>query len=232
MHQNLDELTAEIKYVIRAGDAPDALCWLRNVCNPDPKFPSGIVSSIYYDTMDWDFASEKLNSDYLKTKVRLRWYSETENRSGAAAAYAEVKYRIGCRRSKLRFEIPLSSDWLADAPLEDAEFSKLPGILKSHGVAFEKAIFPMLVVQYRRNRFIEPLTGARVCLDYDISSPRVNRRFLPWCNPLKLDAAVFELKSRDREMPARLHGLVDLGCRKASFSKYFACYMKHSDITV
>ena len=48
--------------------------WLSRVALPDPHYPANVVSSIYFDTHDWRYLNEKENSDFLKTKVRLRWY--------------------------------------------------------------------------------------------------------------------------------------------------------------
>jgi hypothetical protein len=41
---------------------------------------------------------------------------------------------------------------------------------------------------------------------------------------------VLELKGDLNEMPAPLFGLVNMGFRKESFSKYYACYRKMVDL--
>ena len=47
----------------------------------DGAYSSNIVSSLYYDTRDRRGLYEKLNSDFLKLKVRLRWYTELNGTS-------------------------------------------------------------------------------------------------------------------------------------------------------
>ena len=202
------------------------LRWLEHVCRPDGDHPFGTVSSIYYDTREWDSLGEKLNSDYLKTKVRLRWYREEPGADAAAPAFAEVKWRIGSRRAKVRIPTSFTADVLDALPLEDPALLDLPRLIRAHGVPLTKAIFPVFVVRYTRHRYLEGTSGARVCLDHSISAPRTNRLMIPWTNPVELNTGVFEVKSPSRELPAVLHRLVDLGCRMSSYSKYSACYQQ------
>ena len=68
----------EIKLVLPNRAARSLVRWLRSRCWPDPLYPAATVSSIYYDTPDWRLLREKVNSDFLKTKVRLRWYSDID----------------------------------------------------------------------------------------------------------------------------------------------------------
>ena len=67
-------LERELKYLLPAGRAFLARKIVSALCQPDPVYPAATVFTIYYDTPDLTLLSEKLNSDYLKTKVRLRWY--------------------------------------------------------------------------------------------------------------------------------------------------------------
>jgi hypothetical protein len=67
-----DLLETENKYVVNAHQTFTALRILECVCDPDPKFPFGIVSSVYYDSRNWDYLREKRDSDYSITKVRLQ----------------------------------------------------------------------------------------------------------------------------------------------------------------
>ena len=60
----------------------------------DPMHPVGGLSSIYYDSLDWDALNEKINSDHVKTKFRLRWYRAPESGSFSEASFAESKRRI------------------------------------------------------------------------------------------------------------------------------------------
>jgi hypothetical protein len=212
----------EVKYTLGNGRAGAALALLRVRCRPDPEHPRGVVSSLYYDAQDFRALYEKGNSDYLKMKVRLRWYGVEG--PDPSQAFIEAKYRVGGRRDKVRVSTRYSSEWLERTPLDDPELAAIPWLLRSHGVTLTADWQPMFVVRYERYRFIEPLTGARVSLDANVSVPAVNLRRLRSARPSMLPTAVVEVKGMDMELPATLTGLLYLGCRKSSFSKYAACY--------
>lgn len=215
----------EMKFVINNGRADQIIRWLSCRCRPDPEFSSGTVSSIYYDTRKWDFMGEKINSDYLKTKVRIRWYSDLSYQNHFDASFAEAKFKIGSRREKVRIKTPYTGEWLSRVKLENPKLLEIPHMLNEAGLLIYD-LFPVFQISYKRLRFIEPLTNARVCFDYDITAPRVNWYMLPKSNPFTLFMAVFEVKSSLSELPEILYPLTDMGFQKSSFSKYSACYQK------
>jgi hypothetical protein len=216
----------EMKFVINNGRAHQVITLLRSRCRPDPEFSSGTVSSIYYDTRNWSFMGEKINSDYLKTKVRIRWYSDLSYTYHFDTSFAEAKFKIGGRREKVRIKTPYSGEWLSTVQLEDPRLLGIPHMLRTVGVTFNQDLFPVFQISYKRLRFIEPFTNSRICIDYDITAPRVNWYMLPKSNPFKLYTAVFEVKSELSELPETLYPLTDMGFRKSSFSKYSACYQQ------
>ena len=77
----------------------------------------------------------------------------------------------------------------------------------------------MMLLRYRRDRFIEPLTQSRVSLDAEIAAVRVNPRFLSVDDRSPLATAVLEVKGGCDELPAVLRPILALGGRKSSFSK-------------
>ena len=70
----VSETSFELKFTIDGRNVTAVRRWLSSICRPDPLFPRGVVNSIYFDTPELHHLREKINSDYLKTKVRLRWY--------------------------------------------------------------------------------------------------------------------------------------------------------------
>jgi hypothetical protein len=70
----MQELKVEEKYVGGESLKARAQAWLEHACLPDPLFPEGTVTSIYYDTAALTSYDEKRQGDFLKTKCRLRWY--------------------------------------------------------------------------------------------------------------------------------------------------------------
>lgn len=220
------QLGNELKYLIGNQRSGPVLQWLKCNCRPDPRYPAGLVNSIYFDTRDWQSLGEKINSDYLKTKIRLRWYTEIDGSYANDQSFAEVKYKIGYKRQKKRIQAPFSIDDLAGMDLQNPMLLRIPQLLKSNGIRVHRAHFPVYRIEYKRFRFLEPLHGGRICFDKDIRIPQVNPMALARQYPLALQTAVFEYKGASAEFPYSLFPLIKLGLRKASFSKYGACFQK------
>jgi VTC domain-containing protein len=212
-----DGLERELKYVIPAGRALLARYTVAALCRPDAQFPSAVVSTIYYDTPDLELLSEKINSDYLKTKVRLRWYSSSP---GPAHAFLEIKSRVGALRRKLRIETSLTADEVRELPLEHPALVQVLEAARPLGVALPARLMPALLLRYERFRFLEPVSGSRICVDAGIEAVRGNPRLLGHVFQARLPLAVIEVKGRDDELPLALRSLVRLGARRASCSKY------------
>ena len=88
------------------------------------------------------------------------------------------------------------------------------------------SVAPILEVRYRRRRFIDPVSGASVCVDTDIVVPRVNRAAVTGMVPGIIQNAVVELKGGLEEFPAIYSPLFRMGLRNCSFSKYLAGYAR------
>lgn len=216
------DLQRELKFVLPRPRAGIALQFLNALCRPDARYPAAIVSTIYYDTPDLRLLFEKLDSDYLKTKVRLRWYRPLHGTAGADAAFLEVKSRFGSLRDKARRQVALTPAWLDDADLDDPALSRVVLEAATLGVELPGPLLPAVLVRYRRYRFVEIVSGTRVSLDFDIAAPRSRRGLFRAGAPAFLDDAVIEVKGRSDDLPRALGPLAHLGIRRAAFSKYAA----------
>lgn len=214
----------EIKYTIQNAKSRQVVQWLTYKCNRVREFSKQTVSSIYYDTWGWKSLNEKINGDYLKKKVRLRWYSDLAYRRHDPSSFAEAKFRIGTKRHKVRVPTPHHGEWITNTALSHPTFLEIPALLTANGVMLGNRYFPVYQISYKRVRFQEPLTKTTVCFDYDICASRTNALMLPHSRPFVLPTAVLEIKGALDEMPALLKPLVEMGCKKESFSKYYACY--------
>ena len=116
----------ETKFVLNNSAAGTIIRWLQCRCQLDKKFGANIVSSIYYDTHKWRFLREKINSDYLKTKIRLRWYSDIDSGQPGEDSFVEAKYRTGSRRAKVRVRTGISGKWLNNVNLDNQKLLKVP----------------------------------------------------------------------------------------------------------
>jgi VTC domain len=218
-----DALEHEVKFTAAATRTPILLAWLAGACVPEQPAPHGIVSSIYYDTDDLDLLDEKADSDYLKTKVRLRWYSDPAGRDAPGRGFLEMKRRVGGRRDKVRLRTEYEGAWLAGVSLDDPRLASLPLRLRGAGVLLPRLV-PVLTVRYERHRFVEPSSGVRVSLDTAIGPAAVSRRVSRRPPAGLLSVSVVEVKGHVAALPPTLHALERLGVRRGSFSKYWACY--------
>jgi hypothetical protein len=214
----------EIKYTFAPAFARAVIDLLRAVCRPDPEFPAADVFSLYYDTPERELLEEKRNSDYLKTKIRCRWYGAVSGTEMDRAVFLEAKRKEGAARDKARVLLPMDGATLWNTPLTAPELCRLPEHLAAAGIPFPRPIFPMFILRYTRHRFIDPATGARIAVDAGIHVPRANPAFIPRHNPTPLPVAVLEVKGGLREMPRSLHAVSTFPFRRETFSKYLACH--------
>lgn len=213
-------LERELKFVLAEARAASMLSLLRALCRPDGRHATGVVSTIYYDTPGLQLLGEKVDSDYEKLKVRLRWYDGAEAHAGSAGSFIEVKRRIGSFREKVRIDTPLQAGRLENMSLEDPDLLSVLDLVRSLRVPVPMPLLPALLLRYKRYRFIEPVSGARVSLDTDVTAVQGRRGLFGTGAGGVLPTAVLEIKGEADELPRALRPLAHLETRKASFSKY------------
>lgn len=221
--RGIEDLERELKFVLPASRADAAAGFLAALCAPDSEYPRALVWTVYYDTPDVRSLGEKADSDYLKMKLRVRWYGELSGRP-EGPVFVEAKYRVGSRRDKVRARLDVAADEIAAWPLDDVRFAALPRALAPAGVRIGPEWRPVLRLRYERQRFVERATGTRVSLDRDITAEAVNPGMLAPVNAGALAVAVLEVKGREDRLPRVLEPLLHLGARQGSLSKYVAVY--------
>jgi hypothetical protein len=217
----VETLERELKFVLPSSRAGFAGRLLQTLCKPDGQYPDADVWTVYYDSPGFDSLDEKLNSDYLKTKIRLRWYAAPGG-AGEGPVFLEAKQRVGNRRDKVRVRLPVPAETLAGRRLDDAAFRLAPELLAANGILLGPDWQPMLALRYRRRRFVDVPTGTRVSLDSEIMATSVNPRYLFARKLGPLRVAVVEVKGSAEVLPGALRPLLALGLRKESLSKYAA----------
>ena len=221
----VEKLVNEVKYVGTERHTEMVSALLAAACQPDGEYPVGAINSIYFDTPNRQFHDEKLNGDNLKLKVRLRWYGRPGPLTDEdVPAFIEAKHRLGSARRKTRIAVRAPARWLATVPLDD------PGLvdfLYRHaaelGEAIPHILSPSVCISYSRQRYICPVTGSRVAVDWQIRAGRVNPARFPTVGPVHLDRIVVEFKNQTKELPAWSYPLFQMGLRLRSFSKYGEC---------
>ena len=129
----------ELKVTFPSFSTSSVLRWIEGFCVPDPQFAAGTVFSLYYDSPGWKHVREKVNSDYLKSKVRVRWYGDLLTGRASGPSFVEVKRKVGTRRLKKRIDTGLPASWFEKASLVDSRLHRLPDLARSAGVVHRPA---------------------------------------------------------------------------------------------
>ncbi len=208
----------EYKFLVDPRRRETVSAWLSHACLPAPEFPVGRVTSCYYDTRDWDSYFESIDGDFSKQKIRLRWYDALPW-SGLATAFLEAKEKEGFETWKRRVQLDLDA-----SPLRNRELSvALPNTalqlaLADLGVFDAPGLLPAVLISYRRERFVEPVSGLRLALDSEIEAYQL-RHGTNW--PMtRLPSVVLEVKGRFTELPLKLRGLKRFAEVWSAHSKY------------
>lgn len=204
---------------------------LRQVCRPDSEYPTGIVNSLYFDTIDLDEYYESLSGDFGKEKVRIRWYGEVGSPTGERAVYVESKSKEGFAgiKRRLELEVPVSRLAMPHLARGIVPNALLNNVLCSFGRFPSKMLYPVVKIAYRRYRFTEPITGQRVALDCRIRSTMVGPRPCDGEKELELAGAVVEIKGTSTELPPTLQRMGILDVDWSQFSKYSTCIDAHGE---
>ena len=214
----------EQKYILIAQQGLVIQDWLEHVCVHDPKYYLGTVSSIYYDTPTLYHYFEKRNSDYIKCKIRLRWYDALihGDLDRNVRCYIECKRKQGTLRQKERKEVFVSAKSLAGDPFSEEEILRAPSEIYEFDYLPPGILVPMLLIRYKRFRYVDPHSGVRIALDEEMCCTHANTAYIPGETPLHFDVSVLEIKGFHSELPNFLYPIRDYLTREA-YSKYARC---------
>ena len=220
---NERESCVEQKLVFEAGKKDLLLDWLEFHLVRDPEFYFSPVISLYYDTPGFRLYGEALNGDYLKTKIRLRWYQATfAPKQDTVQCFVEIKSKFGSQRQKRRKAVALEPTSLSGDLFSDRTLLSLPDVLPEWRTLVRGILVPVLTVEYERYRFVDPVSGARIALDGRIGCSRANVAYVPGAVPIVLSNGVLEVKGAVESLPEPLRP-IQRHLRRRSFSKYSRC---------
>jgi len=210
----------ERKFLVNPNRFGLVRAWLAHTCRSAPDYPEGQVTSCYYDTPDLDEYFASFDGDLDKHKVRLRWYDSVPS-SGEVTAFVELKSKNGAETTKRRVPLTVPASVLADEDFAAAlPRETLVRYLLGFGYRPPLDLRPTAVITYYRYRFVEPHSRMTLSLDSDIRAWLAGD--LARWPPVRLKAAVLELKGRDLELPLRLRALGRFGPVWTAYSKYGA----------
>ena len=132
--------------------------------NFDKPYPPRIVNSIYYDTDDLFFAKQNSDGNGLRSKVRIRFYNKSFEKSNL-----EVKYKHFLVGKKLT--IPLSI--MGRIPSTAAIYDKLKCYSEVE-LSELQHLRPKLFISYKRKYWTSrSFHGVRITLDSSISAKEI-----------------------------------------------------------
>lgn len=229
----------EQKFFLTPDRLPVALALLRRVCRRDPTFPLDQVNSLYFDTPDLDQHERSDSGEFVKEKVRIRWYGveHDPHRANncplpgdlAVPVWLEVKSRRGFVSAKRRARLEAAASALAFPGLERGivPASLLVRELADFGFFSSAFLRPVIAISYFRRRFVEPESGFRVSLDTRIRSSVVMAGLGRGERGLELAGAVVEIKGPRFEIPRLLRELAQIGSSWTRYSKYSSSLEAH-----
>lgn len=217
----------EQKYRFSAPLLPMLLDWSDFSLEPDPAYADGVINSLYYDTPNLHLYHQKRASEYLKFKLRLRWYGDVGDGAHGASVpgFLEVKRKIGAIRRKQRTAVKLDGAELIRRDFASKSFEDLAAHAFENGFPECLPLHPVAHIRYRRRRYIDPVSGARIAIDWEIRCEWFNTALAPFQAPDLLDAGVLEVKGATRHLPSSLEPVSSV-LHKYSFSKYAQCLEK------
>jgi hypothetical protein len=190
----------EQKYLFPAGYKQMILTWLEHVCMPDPLYPSGAVSSLYYDTPGLFHFHEGRNGEFMR-------------------CYLEIKRKQGVLSEKQRTEVIIPTRVLVEEPFSDEQILALPTRVFDLGYQASGVLVPVVMVHYHRRRYLDPASQASIAVDTEIRCTRANETFVHGVPPVHFDIGVMETKGMNRSIPGVLNPIGSY-LTKQPFSKY------------
>ena len=218
----------ELKFPVSARQHAVLQMLFQGLAVPDRNGCNGCyeVFSQYYDSHDFRFFHDKVNGEYIKTKVRLRLYRD-ENRRDWHSPGLEVKQRRGSLVTK--FRLNLDSSQGDDCFGESSPDIRDLILANCHDSCIRDALagiqlIPVVSLHYTRTAWqFCGIDGMRLTFDTRASSSPAGRLPLILCRSCQCAAVhggIFEIKSYVLPPQAVIDKLIELDIRQQSFSKY------------
>jgi len=189
-------------------------------CIPDTLHPEDWVHTIHFDTADLEAYRQCIDGEFIKKKVRARWYADHPGALPEGPVNLEIKRRRGNATGK---ELCGTGQLVVSEP--DELFA--PGIWNNifgnsafASLVLARPLIPVLWSCYRRRRYYDPWSGTRLSLDECIHGLAFNWRCntgKPAPHTVKLNTTVIEVKSPVEQHPPFLQHLA--GAQRG-YSKY------------
>ncbi|MBN1818210.1 MAG: VTC domain-containing protein [Sedimentisphaerales bacterium] len=201
---------------------------LTHCCPADRKYPRGTIHSVYYDTAELDYFDDSQQGDHWRKKVRIRWYDNPQT-APSAEVFVELKSKRGYAGTKARKLFSVASQRLEVSALREnvIPYPTMVQTLSDFGYCPPNRLYPTILISYRRLRFSDPVTGARISLDWNIRSRLVGPQYDRREGWLDMEGGVIEIKGRSMDLPPTLASIRSLGTDWSRYSKYAGSIESH-----
>ena len=159
----------EAKFCLPSSRVHATRAWLRHRYAFDAEYPNNMIHSLYYDTPDYALLQQKQASEYLKAKIRVRWYSDPRTGEVSDAAFLEIKAKEGVRSHKIRTPWPLTGKTMMQDPFTEARQVRLNSIIPDDWPRLNDWYRPTAVISYTRDRFSNAEKKFAHCAGYQYS---------------------------------------------------------------
>lgn len=176
-------------------------------------YPDRLVSSLYFDTDEWDCYQSSVNGESLRRKFRVRWYGSL---SESDLATLEIKEKNGHTNRKHRFELPVNGSVLNNFD----RFEKLTNELLQKACFSFARLRPRVVCSYERSYFYIRGTSIRITLDSKLTFYRTINNKLISPAPINCPYSVIEYKFYPDESSLIYSQLQNIPVRHTRFSKF------------
>lgn len=215
----------ERKFAIHPRYSGFALAFLRQVCRPDRQYPVNRITSLYFDTEDFDQYIRSASGEFKKDKIRIRWYDDLSGEDREVPVYLELKSRQGFASSKQREKLMVEGERLEPDNIRRGIIDKqlLLNTLAGFGHFPTEPLKPVIRISYLRHRFTEMQTGVRVSFDYNISAIAIAPELSHRNREIHLTDSIIEVKGPSLELPVTLRRMRILDTDWSRYSKYGYC---------
>lgn len=196
----------------------DAL--LAGNCLPDTLHPEDWVHTIHFDTADLEAYRQCIDGEFIKKKVRARWYADHPGALPEGPVNLEIKRRRGNATGK---ELCGTGQLVVSEPDELFNSDIWNNIFGNSAFAplvLASPLIPVMWSCYRRRRYYDQWSGARLSLDECIQGLAFNwhcNAGKPVPHTARLNTTVIEVKSPVEQHPPFLQHLA--GAQRG-YSKY------------
>lgn len=185
------------------------------------------VTSLYFDSHDFNDYQEKAGGFLKRKKVRARIYEPYLDKS--ENIWLEIKKRYDVKNTKTRLKLNREqwSEFMQKGPLvllnisKSGEISRAAAVNEILGDIIRFSLKPKLVVRYWRRPFLNGLKDLRITFDSNLEACKTAAlEYNGFVERVNKDGAVMEAKF-DYLMPFWLKGIIkNYNLKRDAFSKY------------